>query len=79
MFLQSGSFRSGKDLPGEYESKCSKRSDSLHLAQEIGFMRVVIFSDGFQLALIVADTLCQRADLLQDGPESRQKRLGYVL
>jgi hypothetical protein len=24
-------------------------------------MRVVLFSDGFQLALIVADTLCQRA------------------
>src|SRR5215212_1951684 len=50
----------------EHEGECGKRSDSLDLAQELGFW-VMLFRDGFQLALVVADALRERSDLLQDG------------
>jgi hypothetical protein len=39
----------------------------------------MLFRDGFQLALVVADALGERSDLLQDGPQGRLKRLRYVL
>src|SRR5215207_1194691 len=39
----------------------------------------MLFGDRFQLSLVVADTLRKRADRLQDGSESRPKRLGNVL
>jgi hypothetical protein len=57
-------------LQRQHEGKRRKRPDSLDLAQELGF-RVVLFADLLQLALVVADTLRQRADLLQDGPKGR--------
>jgi hypothetical protein len=50
-------------LQAEHEGKRRKRSDSLHLAQKVGFMRVVLFSDRLQLPLVVADALRQRAYL----------------
>ena len=51
---------------------------ALDLAQELGF-RVVLFRDRLQLAIVLADALRERADLLEDGPQGRQKRLGDVL
>jgi hypothetical protein len=63
----------------QHEGKRRKRSDSLHLAQEVGFVWVVLLRDRLQLPLVVPDPLGQRADLLQDGLEGRQKRLGDVL
>src|SRR5215212_9108588 len=66
-------------LQAEHEGKRRKRSDSLHLAQKVGFMRVVLFSDRLQLLLVVADALRQRAYLLQDGLERWHERLGDML
>jgi hypothetical protein len=63
----------------QHERKRRKRCDSLHLAQEVGFMRVVLLRDRLQLPLVVADALAQRADLLQDGLERWHERLGDVL
>jgi hypothetical protein len=37
------------------------------LAQELGF-GVGFFRDRFQLVIVLADALCQRADLLEEGP-----------
>src|SRR5215213_9673814 len=51
---------------GEHEGECGKRPYPYDLAQELGFW-VMLFRDGFQLALVVADALGKRADLLQDG------------
>jgi hypothetical protein len=62
----------------EHEGERGKRSNSLNLAQEFGLW-VALFSDGFQLSIVVADTLCQRAYLIQDGSEGRPQRLWYVL
>ena len=39
----------------------------------------MLLRDRFQLSLLVADTLRKRADRLEDGSESRPKRLGNVL
>ncbi len=62
---------------GEHEGQRRECSNPLDLAQELGF-RVAFFGDGFQLALVVADALCQRADRLKDGPKGRPERLGDV-
>jgi hypothetical protein len=39
----------------------------------------VLFRDRLQLSVVIPDTLCQRADLLEEGPKVRPKRIGYVL
>ena len=41
---------------GQHEAERRERSDPLDLPQELG-LRVVLFGDRLQLALIVADTL----------------------
>src|SRR5215217_4576886 len=63
---------------GQHEGQRRERSDSLHLAQELGFLWVALLGDCLQLALVVPDALGERADRLQDGSEGRQKRLGDV-
>ena len=64
---------------GEHEGQGRKRSDPLDLAQELGFW-VMLFRNRFQLSeIVIPDTLCQRADLLEEGPKGRPKRIGYVL
>ena len=63
---------------GEHEGQRGKRPDPLDLAQELGF-RVVLFGDGFQLSVVFADTLCERADRFEDRPEGRPECLGDVL
>ena len=53
-------------LQGEHEGECCKWSDSLDLAQELGFW-VTFFGDLLQLSVVLADALGERADLLEDG------------
>jgi hypothetical protein len=65
-------------LQGEHEGKRRERPDPLDLAQELGFW-VVLLRDRLQLAIVLADALGERADLLQDWTKGRQKRLGNVL
>jgi hypothetical protein len=63
-------------LHGEHEGKRGKRSDPFDLAQELGLW-VMLFRDGFQLALIVADALCQRSDLCSKmGPRADMSASG---
>jgi hypothetical protein len=61
-----------------HEDQRRKCPNSLDLAQVLGLVWVVLFGDRLQLSVVVADMLCQRAYLLQDGPESRYERLGDV-
>jgi hypothetical protein len=63
---------------GEHEGKSRERPDPLDLAQEPGF-GVALPGDPLQLSVVFADALGERADLLQDGSEGRQKRLRDVL
>ena len=65
-------------LQGKHEGQRCKRPNPLDLSQELRF-GIMCFRDLLQFALVVADTLCERADLLEDGPKSRPKRLRYVL
>jgi hypothetical protein len=65
-------------LQGEHEGERSERPDPLDLSQELRF-RVALLSDRLQLSVVLADALGERADLLQDGTQSRPKRLGDVL
>ena len=65
-------------IQGEHEGQRRKRPCPLDLSQELRF-RIMCFRDLLQLALVVADTLCERADLLEDGSRSRPKRLRDVL
>src|SRR5215207_9674124 len=52
---------------GEHEGKRRKRPHSLDLPQELRFW-VGFSRDRFQLVIVFADALCQRTDLLEDGP-----------
>jgi hypothetical protein len=65
----------------QHEGKRRKRSDSLDLAQEVGFVWVVLLRDRLQLPLVAPGmrSLSEPISLLQDGLEGRQKRLGDVL
>jgi hypothetical protein len=65
-------------LQGKHEGQRCKRPNPLDLSQELRF-GIMCFRDLLQFALVVADTLCERADLLQDRSEGRPKRLGDVL
>jgi hypothetical protein len=65
-------------IHGEHERQRRKRPYPLDLSQELGF-GIMCFRNLLQLALVVADTLCERADLLEDGSKSRPKRLRDVL
>ncbi len=63
-------------LHGEHEAKRRKRTDPLHLAQELGF-RVALLGDRLQLPLVFADALCQRANLCSKmGPRAGQSASG---
>src|SRR5215211_4390391 len=44
-------------LQGQHEGKSRERSDSLHLAQELGFLWVALLGDRLQLAIVVPDAL----------------------
>jgi hypothetical protein len=58
----------------KHEGKRCECSNPFDLTQEISFW-VVLLADGLQLTIILADTLRQRADRLQDGPKGRPQRL----
>jgi hypothetical protein len=61
---------------GEHEGKRGKRSDPLHLAQELRF-GVMCIRDLLQLALVVANTLCQGAYLCSKmGPKASRSASG---
>ena len=72
------SFEAAGILQGEHEGQRRERSDPLDLPQQVRFW-VVLFRDRIQLSVVGSDALRKRADLLQDGPKGRQKRLGDVL
>src|SRR3954454_635886 len=65
-------------LQGEHEGQRRERPYPLHLAQEPR-LGVMLFGDRIKLSVVSTDALGERADLLQDGPQSRTKRLGDVL
>jgi hypothetical protein len=63
-------------LQGEHEGERCKRSDTLDLPQQTGF-RIVLFGDLLQLALVVADALCERAYLCSKmGPRAGKSASG---
>jgi hypothetical protein len=63
-------------LQGEHKSQRCKRSNPLDLAQELG-LRVMLFRDLLQLALVVANTLCQGAYLCSKmGPKASRSASG---
>src|SRR5215203_684519 len=64
---------------GEHEGERRERPDPLHLAQERGFLWVVLLGDRFELSVVSADALGERADRLEDRLESRTQGLRYVL
>jgi hypothetical protein len=65
-------------LQGEYEGQRRERPDPLDLAQVLR-LRVMLFGDRLKLSIVLTDALGERADLLEDRPQSRPKRLGDVL
>jgi hypothetical protein len=75
---RSAPFEAVGIFQGEHEGKCCKRSNPLDLAQEISLW-IAHFGDLLQLSVVIADALCQGADLLQDGTQSRHEYLGYML
>src|SRR5215218_7641305 len=62
----------------EHEGERRERPYALDLAQEPGF-RVALPTDPLQLSVVLAYALGERADLLQDGTQGRQKHLRDVL
>ena len=60
---------------GEHERERRERPDPLNLAQELRLW-IALLGDPLKLAVVVADALCQRADLLEDGPRAGRSASG---
>jgi hypothetical protein len=63
-------------LQGEHERKRGKRSNPLDLSQELGFW-VALLADRFQLSVVLADALSERAYLCsKTGPSAANSACG---